>query len=128
MNVVIDTSILIDHLRGGNQWETFTGSLGDGVVCYLPTIVLFELFSGESTSQKNITSKITDFIKFFEKIELTETIARRAGEIYRDGVRGLAVPDYIVSASALEFGAMVATLNRKHFSRVPGLTLYPLKN
>lgn len=129
MKFVIDTSILIDHLRGGKTWKNFLVEIkGEDISLSIPTIVIFELFSGKSTQNSYIVNKIAKLLKNFQQIELDERIAKRAGMIYRDISKTLQVPDYLVAASALEVGATVLTLNRKHFQEIPNLSLYPLEN
>ena len=71
MKLVIDTSILIDYLRGGVRWENLLNKLEKDDEIYLPTIVVFELFSGGSASNPKTSERINDFIKYFQKIELT---------------------------------------------------------
>lgn len=126
MKVVIDTSILIDSLRGGTKWQKFLKSLSQEVELYIPTIVIFELFSGHSTKNVKVRQKVEDMLIYLRRIDLTEKIAIHAGELYRDISHTFQVPDYIIAASALEIGGKVVTLNRKHFQNIPGLSLYPL--
>jgi predicted nucleic acid-binding protein len=126
MKLVIDTSILIDYLRNGSKGEEFFENKTVDQQFFLPTIVLFELFSGESTQNQDTVGKIRKFIRYFPRIELTESIAKKAGEIYRDIDKHLDVPDYIIAASAFEIHAQVVTLNQKHFQKIPGLNLYAL--
>ena len=126
MKLVIDTSILIDYLRDGPKGEQFFEAAREEAKFFLPTIVIFELFAGKSTQDANVRQKITAFVKYFERIELTEVIAERAGELYRDVSKTLNVADYIVAASALTMGGTLVTLNNKHFEQIPHLPLYPL--
>lgn len=124
MRIVVDTSILIDHLRGGTKWEAFIADVDKDAELFLPTIVIFELFSGSSTKNPRKRQDIVNFLKQFRNIDLDEQIAKRAGELFRDFKKTLQVPDYIIAASALEIGGIVATLNRKHFEDISGLSLY----
>jgi len=126
MKLVIDTSILIDYLRGGILWEELIGNLKKDTEIYLPTIVVFEIFSGKSTSDPKIAKEINNFLAYFQRIELTDDIAKRAGELFRDVNKNLGAPDYIIAASALELNATVVTLNRKHFEQITNLNIYPL--
>lgn len=126
MKIVIDTSILIDSLRGGTKWQDFLKDLSQEVELYIPTVVIFELFSGHSTKNVEIHRKVENIITYLRRIELTEEIAIRAGGLYRDIKQTLQVPDYIIAASCLSIGGMVVTLNRKHFEQIPNLSLYPL--
>lgn len=124
MKLVIDTSILIDYLRNGPVGVRFFEEIRQETTFFLPTVVIFELFSGQSTQNVHAVEKIERFIAYFQRIELTEKIAKRAGGIYRDTVKTLDVPDYIIAASAFEIGGTVVTINRKHFEQIPGLSLY----
>ena len=124
MKLVVDTSILIDKLRGGKKWDKFLSVLDDNIELCLPSIVIFELFSGHSSKKNQVSSKISNFRKFFSEIDLTPEIAKRAGEMNRDIVGGLDLPDYIIAATAIEMGAKIVTLNKKHFSKIPGVSIY----
>lgn len=124
MRIVIDTSILIDHLRGGTKWEEFLKEADRNIELFLPTVVIFELFSGKSTKKSNIAKNIAYLLKNFHRVDLTEEIAKVAGELFRDTKKTLQVPDYIIAASALSLGATVLTLNIKHFEEIPHLALY----
>lgn len=126
MKLLIDTSVLIDHLRGGTVWKNILKRIkgNENIELYVPTIVIFELFSGHSTHQQVILYRIEDLLLDFQRIGLTEKIAQKGGELYRDLSFRLQVPDYIIAATALEEGAKVVTLNKKHFEKIPGVSLY----
>lgn len=126
MKIVADTSILIDHLRGGNAWKKIASEIDNDTQLFVPTIVLFELFSGTSTKKPAIVSQIYKLLGTFQRLDLNELIARQAGELYRDANKTLQVPDYIIAASALQINAHVATLNQKHFAQIHNILIYPL--
>lgn len=126
MKVVVDTSVIIDYLRGGLVWNNFLDDAKKNTSLFLPTIVIFELFGGKSTHDPQEEQNITTFIKQFKQIKLDEKTAKRAGELFRDFGRTLQAPDYIIASSALEIGGMILTLNKKHFERIPNLDLYEL--
>lgn len=126
MKLVIDSSILIDYFRGGAKWQNFLHEAPRNAELFLPTIVIFELFSGKS-SKKNSTAKdILNLCKRFTQIELGQTVAMNAGELYRDIGSHIDAIDYIIAASAFSIGGIVVTLNKKHFEQIPGLSIYPL--
>ncbi|NTU46030.1 type II toxin-antitoxin system VapC family toxin [Candidatus Roizmanbacteria bacterium] len=128
MKIVVDTNIIIDYLRGGTAWEEFLTHADPKAELYLSTLVVFELFSGKITIKTEVAKKIHAFLSYFEKVDVTEKIAERAGKIYRDISCNLDVPDYIVAATALEMNAAVLTLNKKHFSQIPELRLLDITN
>src|SRR3989344_1876598 len=103
--LIVDTSIFIDYLRGGVKWQAFLDGASDDMVLYLPTIVTFELFSGQSSKKADLSKRLSILLNKFHKIELDQKIAQRAGELFRDIGSHIDPADYIIAASALEIGA-----------------------
>lgn len=126
MKLIVDTSIIIDHLRGGVVWQDILENINKDCEFYIPSIVIMELFSGSSTLDDVVSKKILGFLQFFNEIDLNKDIAKRAGELFRDVNKGLGVADYIIAASALVTGYIVITLNKKHFEQIPHIVIYPL--
>ncbi len=127
MKIIIDTSILIDHLRFGEKSKViFTQIIEEKADLYIPTIIIYELFSGKSSANPQIITKINSLIEDFKRVELTEEIAQKAGILFRETGSHINAQDYIIAASALSLNAQVVTLNEKHFSQIPNLELYPL--
>lgn len=127
MRIIIDSSVFIDSLRGGKAADVIFNKIEElDAEIFIPTIVIFELFSGQSSKKSLIRAKITNLIRSFKRIELTEEIAVRAGELYRQFGKHIGVSDYIIAACALSIGGTVLTLNTKHFQQIPGLQIYPL--
>ncbi len=124
MKLLVDTSVLIDHLRGGKTWKKVVVESGEDLKLFVPTIVIFELFSGQSTRDSSIVVKIYQLLANFQRIELDENIAKIAGELFRDLKKHIQISDYIIAATALSTNATVLTLNRKHFEQIPGLAIY----
>jgi len=128
VKIVVDSSIIIDYLRGGKKWEDFIYAVEteEDLQLYLPTVVIFELYSGTSTKGVKKLQEMVYFISQFQKIDLNENIARLAGELFREAKKRISAADYIIAASALQAGAKVLTLNQKHFEQIPNISLYPI--
>ncbi len=126
MKIVVDSSIIIDYLRGGKKWDDFIDSASRDTQLFLPTVVIFELFSGSSTKNGHKLQEMIAFIHEFQRIDLNESIARVAGELFRDAKIKIQAADYIIAASALDIGGIVVTLNKKHFQQITGVSIYPL--
>lgn len=124
MKLLLDTSIVIDKLRNGYMWDTFWQKADHEHELYLSSVVIFELFSGKSTRRTETVRKIDSLLAYFQIIDVNRAISQRAGEIYRDLKIVLQVPDYIIAATALDIGAEVVTLNRRHFAKIPGIRIY----
>lgn len=127
MKVIVDSSIIIDYLRGGKKWDKFLNYIERDTQLFLPTVVIFELFSGSSTRNGRKLQEMIAFIHEFQRIDLNESIAKAAGELFRDVKMKIQAVDYIIAASALEIGGTVVTLNTKHFQKIPGIKTYPLE-
>ena len=127
MKIVFDTSILIDNLRGGKVGDAIFDSIQEqNAEFFIPTIVIYELFSGKSAENPKVLDHIKNLIKRFKRVELTEEIAKRAGELYRETGKTFGPQDYIIAATTMEIGGTILTLNKKHFAQIPGLPLYPI--
>lgn len=127
MNYIFDTSIIIDALRQNKKArEIFKRFDNNNDHLFVSTIVGFELFSGNSSKDVVQRKNMELFLNYFTEVDLTWKISKQAGEIYRDDIKGLEVPDYIIAATAMEIGAQIVTLNTKHFRQIPNLMLYSL--
>lgn len=128
MKIIVDSSIVIDYLRGGKKWEDFLSfaKSEEDVQLYLPTIVIFELYSGTSPKRAKKLQEMIYFISQFQRIDLDENIARVAGELFRNTKHRIGAADYIIAASAIQINAAVLTLNKKHFEQIPNILIYPL--
>ena len=127
MKLVLDTSILIDFLRKGKTAREFFDRVEEkNPEFFIPTIVIYELFGGKSSANPSVSIKITNVIRFFKRVELTEQIAIQAGKLYRNLGSQISSEDYIIAASAMSINAQVVTLNKKHFQKIPGVQLYDL--
>lgn len=122
MKVLIDSSVIIDHLRNyGRIKETkFVLTYKKCEEIYFSLITIGEIFSGLSASK--MEKQIRDIFSLGHVIELNTFLMEKAGEIRRE--TKISLIDAIISASALELNLPVATLNIKDFSKVPGLKLH----
>lgn len=122
MRVLVDTSILIDHLRGVAGATSFLAevkSRGDELwsVIVVRTEVLAGMRRGEERKTKEVLAQL-------DWLDVDVELADAAGELARRYVKsrpGVDTVDYIVAASADALGADLATTNVKHFPMVAGL-------
>jgi predicted nucleic acid-binding protein len=109
--VLVDTDVLIDHLRGHRPFR----SRRDRV--FYSVVTRSELFAGRAADE----DVVRRLLAAFAEIGLDRTVAEAAGRIRRSA--GIPMADAIVAASAVEFGLPIVTGNRHHFERVRGVRI-----
>jgi predicted nucleic acid-binding protein len=109
--ILLDTDILIDHLRGHRRL-----SLSDPNQA-ISVVTRCELFAGRNVDEPALRRTLS----VLEEIAVDGAIAESAGRVRR--AAGIPVPDALIAATALEHGMAVMTRNRRHFELVSGLAL-----
>jgi len=112
-DVLVDTDVFIDHIRGHAPLEP-----GRHRVHY-SVITRAELFAGTSASDA-----VTRLLGPFREVEVDRSIAERAGRIRREV--GIPMADALIAATAVERRLSLATRNTRHFEAVRGLRLRAL--
>ncbi len=112
-DILVDTDIFIDHLRGANPIKSGRNRLHYSVVTRA------ELFAGNSAS-----NLVIQLLGPFTEHGVDRAIAERAGRIVRE--TNIRMPDALIAATALKHHFSVATRNRKHFDKVRGLRVRTL--
>ncbi len=122
--IVVDTDILIDHLRiGKDVLQKLMELQGENKIeLYLSSMSILELFAGKSSQQSS--AKLLQFIALFHVIPLNEEIAKLAGELKRDNKPSIAIADLVIATSALYLDAQLATRNKRHYQGIPKLRFY----
>jgi predicted nucleic acid-binding protein len=108
---LLDTDVLIDHLRGHRHLRLSDPKLQISVVTRC------ELFAGRNADGPTLRRTLN----VLKEISVDRAIAETAGDIRR--TTGIPVPDALIAATALEHEMALMTRNRRHFERVTGLTL-----
>jgi len=112
-DVLVDTDIFIDHLRGAAELKPGRHRL------HYSVITRAELFAGSAG-----TDLAVQVLAPFREIPVDRAIAEQAGRIKRE--LGLRMPDSLIAATALEHRLSLATRNIKHFAPVRGLRIRAL--
>jgi predicted nucleic acid-binding protein len=113
LTIVLDTSVLIDHLRASASATRFLASLNDRPSC--SEISRIEVVQGLRSSERRAADKLFALVAW---IPVSEVVARRAGELGRQWRRshpGIGVADLAIAATAQELDAGLATRNLKYF-------------
>jgi predicted nucleic acid-binding protein len=111
--VVVDTSILIDLLRGRAAARDYLRELDEPPL--VSEVTRVEILRGLRPAERKATERLFDALRW---VAVDEAISRRAGELGRQWDRqrpGIALADLVIAASAEHLGASLATTNVRHF-------------
>ena len=120
MRLLLDTSVLIDHLRAEPAAVTFlieANRRGDELIGSV--VSRTEVLRGMRSAERGPTEGLLDLLAWYD---ITVEVADRAGEFarrYRRSHPGVDVADFLIAATSEVAGARVVTRNLKHFPMVP---------
>lgn len=107
--LLLDTDVLVDHLRGHRQLVVDDAAIS--------AVTRAELFAGDERQEAAVRALLGDYAE----VDVDRRIAERAGRLKRQ--TGLGIADALIAATALEHELTLMTRNRRHFERVPGIAL-----
>jgi tRNA(fMet)-specific endonuclease VapC len=122
-NYLLDTGIVIRHLRGQRRIVQLLRGFGALGRLSIATVTRLEVHAGMSPEEKYATQKL---LSRFVTFDMDRDIADRAGDhMHENSLHGIAlsVPDAIIAATAVKHGLTLVTLNRGDFERISGLSL-----
>jgi predicted nucleic acid-binding protein len=119
LKVVLDTTVLVDQLRGSEKAFEYLAGLDDRPIC--SEISRIEVMQGLRSSERRMANRLFASVAW---VPVDEALARRAGELGRRWRRshpGTGVADLAIAATAEVLDASLATQNVKHFPMFKGL-------
>ncbi len=123
MKVILDTNIIIDHLRNVPQATKQLQEIEDGnYVGLLSVITITELLAAPRMSVQRFET-IKNLLTLFEIVHADSQIAMIAGNLlskYRTS-HGLEPMAALIAATAQVNEAVLFSLNKKHFRFIEGL-------
>lgn len=108
-DLLIDTDVFIDHLRGARRLEPRRDRL-----CY-SVVTRCELYAGTTTVEETIDRLLAPFTE----IPVDRSIAEHAGRIRR--WNGTRIADALIAATAMEHDLTLVTRNIRDFRNLTGL-------
>jgi predicted nucleic acid-binding protein len=123
MRLVLDTSVLIDHLRGRPPAATtlIPEAIERGDELCSSYVVRAEVLAGMRGHEEAATRDLLRLVSWYE---VDESLSEAAGALGRRVLAshpGIEVADLIVAALAQQLGAELKTANVKHFPMFRGL-------
>lgn len=121
MSVLVDTSVLIDVLRGREAAvAVLRAELAAGSV-HASEITRAEVLGGMRESEEAVTRALLSILTWHP---IDHTVSVRMGELARAWRRthsGIDIADYAIAATAQLLGVRLLTRNVRHFPMIEGL-------
>lgn len=114
-NVLVDTDVAIDYLRGLQYAKDLMLTLWDANTAYFSILSVYELYAGMKDNEQEDTE---NFITACNIEPVNLQIAKKGGELYRQyRTKGttLTALDCLINATAVINGHKVATKNKDHY-------------
>lgn len=122
MTAVVDTSVLIDHLRGVPDATALLRRHRDVGILHASEITRLEVLAGMRSGKETQTRSLLSVLQWHP---VDESIADRAGQLGRTWLRshrGIDGADLAIAATALALDVPLLTLNTRHFPMFEGLS------
>lgn len=127
--VILDTNIIIDHLRQREKGDTILMKVARAVgkeEMGISVISVQELYEGESTRDKRKEELLLATIAPLAIFPYTYEVSQYAGEIARDQKDAIEFADAAIAATAIIHNAQLLTLNKKDFIAIKELEFFQL--
>ena len=122
MTYVLDTNVLIDHLRAqGAATTAFTDALRSGRRVAGSVLTRVELWRGARPGEAAGLEAVEAVIDWVPVDHAIATAAVRHAERFGRSHASIDVPDYVIAATAERLDADLLTRNVKHFPMFPDL-------
>lgn len=114
--VVLDSTILIDHLRGTPEATAVIGGAPDlGLRPSASVVTKTEILRGVRSGERRAVRELFALIAWLPVDDAVAELAGEYGRIYRASHRGIDLADFIIAATAMRADAQLWTRNVKHF-------------
>lgn len=125
--VLLDTSILIDHLRSTNKSNTFLIQvLSSCTYAYISVLTIAELYSGKSIWVNEVAKKEVDILTSdLNKLGLSESVCKFAGHLRNQFNMGIV--DALIAATCYEHKLQLATLDNDLLQTDLGIPILQFK-
>ena len=122
--ILVDTSILIDYYRktikANAAWVTL---IEKGYEFSISVITKYELYSGATQSQIAFWDSILASISIISFDESCVDTAVQINAVLKQKRKQIDLADLFIAATAMASNLPIATLNKKHFDRIDGLSI-----
>jgi predicted nucleic acid-binding protein len=119
MSVLLDSDVLVDHLRGLPAAGRYVDGLTVTPTCSEVTRV--EVLRGMRSHERCVTERFLATIRWVVVDEEISVLAGELGRRFRRSHGALGIADLLIAATAERHRLPLATLSVRHFPMFPGL-------
>ena len=125
-NILVDTNILIDYSKSKSIFlkELLHKQTAGKVRLFINPVILSEFFTDSSLKNKIKYEYALEFITNFSVIDLNKKIGILSGE-YRRNKAVDYIADALIAATCIKNKFILATRNKKHFTKIKGIRIIP---
>lgn len=121
-NIVLDTDIFVDFLRGFEKAKRFFEEIRqDNLIVYFSAVTETELLSGNECNKIERKAEILSILANFNKVLVSNEIAIKAGDFSR--VYNVETADAIIAATAFAMKANLVTRNVDDYRQIKEITI-----
>ncbi|MBI3035922.1 PIN domain-containing protein [Candidatus Woesearchaeota archaeon] len=121
-NIVLDTDIFIDFLRGFEKAKIFFEEIkNEEYLVYFSAVTETELISGKECNKIERKAEILKILANFNKVLVSNEIAIKAGDFSR--IHNVETADAIIAATAFAMKAKLITRNADDYKNIREVTL-----
>lgn len=122
MTVLVDTSVLIDYLRGRQEAADTLERVRTAGPIDASEITRLEVLAGMRSSEEAHTWSLLSTLRWRPVDEEVATKAGELGRAWLSSHHAIDGADLAIAATAILLGAELLTVNVRHFPMFPGLT------
>lgn len=117
MRIVLDTTILVDHLRNFKPAIDIVRKVKEGkIVGCISAVTEAELFAGKDSADEMKGRFLSELISLFTKIHVDNEIAKKAGEFKRK--YNVSLDDCVIAATVFVQKSKLWTKNIEDFRKI----------
>ncbi len=120
----MDTSVLIDYYRKKDKQKSVFFKLTTKFKLFAVSIVPeYEILVGANGEQTDFWNQFFDKITILPLNKSASGAAIKVTKALKASNKLIEIPDIFIGATAMANNMKIATLNKKHFERIQGLTI-----
>ena len=120
MKYLVDTNILIDHLRGEAKATEFLKKAENReIAAFISIITEYEILCGKFSKKEE--QAINDLLLVFPSINITSEIIKQSADFHKKYQTNIA--DALIAGTAYCFNCVLITRNLKHFQKIKEITV-----